>query len=93
MAEPKHTPGPWWASARAPKHLGSVILISSSAPGVATGVAHAWTEADARLIAAAPELLAALKALDPYLDHIPGGIGGEIDDARAAIAQAEGRDA
>jgi hypothetical protein len=91
MADPKHTPGPWWAGERAPKHLGSVIAIMSSGTKVATGVAHAWTEADAALIAAAPELLAALKALDPHLDHIPGGIGGEIDDARAAIAKAEGR--
>jgi hypothetical protein len=45
----------------------------------------------AETVAAAPELYAALAALDPYLDHIPGGIGAEIDDARAALAKAEGR--
>jgi hypothetical protein len=53
------------------------------------------TKADAALIVAAPDLLAALKALlpdgwgdDDTMDHIPG-----VKQARAAIAKAEGASA
>jgi len=46
------------------------------------------TEANARLIAAAPELLAALKGL---IDLAGPSCVGACDVARAAIAKAEGR--
>ena len=63
--EPQHTPGPW-TYRKASKHF----HIEASAPGYGTAVAEVhyvgnadtgWTsEANARLIAAAPEMLAAL---------------------------------
>jgi hypothetical protein len=43
-----------------------------------------------RLLAASEKMLSALEGLEPYLDHIPGGIGAEIDDAREAIRSAKG---
>jgi hypothetical protein len=46
-------------------------------------------EANARLIAAAPDLLEALKAAVPIMRRAPGGYGAEIDDALAAVAKAE----
>lgn len=58
-------------------------------------------ESTARLIAAAPDLLAALRLvktelIDPYVEHYPGDdidedIAKAIDAAVAAIAKAEGR--
>jgi hypothetical protein len=80
----KHTPGPWkcvpdaWIVA----DNGAVILTSQG-----------MEEADARLIAAAPDLLAALQAM---FDRIGDGgyfpsCGKTISDqARAAIAKATG---
>jgi hypothetical protein len=47
--------------------------------------------ADARLIAAAPDLLAALQGLLMAVDHDKArGLGQWTDPARAAIAKAEG---
>lgn len=54
---------------------------------------HDHTEADARLIAAAPDLLAALKFIVTEIEQ-DGGVPTEewlaLDNARAAIAKAEG---
>ena len=95
----KHTPGPWTLH-----ELDSTrILGKDGAVANAYAPSHLVTEADAnaRLIAAAPELLEALGALgvigsgycfcshdrDPdKADHQP-----ECRDARAALAKAEGR--
>ena len=72
----KHTPGPWrieWEMA----HGGLSV--------VATIHFHDDTEANARLVAAAPELLEALQEIvrnDPYRQSSAGVI------ARAAIAKA-----
>lgn len=53
-------------------------------------------EANARLMAAAPDLLSALEAITDQLERIgdprPGKDGPFIDDARAAIAKARWRD-
>ena len=46
--------------------------------------------ADARVIAAAPRLLAALKLCEKWLPRYPGRIEEIRDEARAAIAEAEG---
>jgi hypothetical protein len=87
MSDIKHTPGPWTMT-RA--HLPYLILDAFG--GL---VADTYDEADARLIAAAPELLEALE----YAFNIYGRFGavvnephkpGEwIEQARAAIAKAQ----
>lgn len=85
----EHTPGPWFAE-RPYKEPG---LYVTAAPNTAL-IARVWNdnEANARLIAAAPELLKALERLvlgydcNDYCDdesHLE-----EFDDARAAIALA-----
>jgi hypothetical protein len=96
MSEVKHTPGPWTIdtdrSILAPENHAS--------PGIHGRIAelYSWmglneAAANASLIAAAPALLEALKALlpegwgdDDTMDHIPG-----VKMAREAIARAEGR--
>ncbi len=95
MIKAKHTPGPWRLEPKLDHDGHKRRSIWSDARGMVGYVYGdnnpARADADAHLFAAAPDLLAALKALEPYLDHIPGGIGAEIDHARDAIARAEGR--
>lgn len=98
MSESKHTPGPW---SYLPRH------IAESEPEVRAPAG--WLicctagDEDARLIAAAPDLLAALRLLvdrnasisgDTIQLHLIGSHGEAIaalNRARAAIAKAEGR--
>lgn len=90
----KHTPGPWAATY---KHLGDApFVVESGQPGEPNGgcyMAECYgpdAEANARLIAAAPELLEALELL---LFAPPSGCVDHhaIDaKARAAIAKARG---
>ena len=95
--ETRHTPGPWsvdWAIAPvggSPQVVeyfvrrdGDSVAIASDIVDPDTGVRSAE---NARLIAAAPELLAALQVLVEN-----GGIGSEqmFRDARAAISKALG---
>lgn len=91
----KHTPGPWtmgWEGAVREPGLGRPCVGTT---GYADWVGPHGAEADARLIAAAPDLLAALTAvLGSATDA--GGLGGAyitvsgdtIRSARAAIARA-----
>lgn len=99
----QHTPGPWsFRPQNYPKsrHV-SHYEIQSGNDMVATGAAHLFAaEANARLIASAPDLLAALEAaaelaegtvkLLRQLDMESGRIAAEcvLRDARAAIARA-----
>jgi hypothetical protein len=113
-----HTPGPWYVGAqndmlfviagRAPSldndypmHDADRTVIARVEDG---DKSHSETDANARLIAAAPELLAALKQcaelLDDYSDVNDGADGGSpvpnramslLRDVEAAIAKAEGR--
>ncbi len=84
----KHTPGPW--------HLNGVdTIISVKGNRTVAKVFH--PEADARLIAAAPELLEALDEIDahasesaPYSDDLKEGMDAIIGIARAAIKTAKG---
>jgi hypothetical protein len=88
MSTQKHTPGPW--------HVGlkpGPIVYSEHGEQVANLfeplIDEKENKANARLIAAAPDLLAALKELcaDKYLaDPINAG---RMKNARAAIAKAE----
>jgi hypothetical protein len=78
----KHTPGPW-------KHVRDSWIVADSA---VVCVFQSVTEpADARLIAAAPDMLAALKEAEPFLRRF-----GTSDEATAvanvcaAIAKATG---
>lgn len=90
----QHTPGPWQAKHRAGKDgMFRTEIFSSEFGGIATcnwtpkncgnGVTGTYREANARLIAAAPDLLeaciAALSDDQPY-----------IEKCRAAIAKVEG---
>lgn len=73
-----HTKGPW-------HHDATWDLIKSNKKGIAA--LHSENLADARLIAAAPDLLAACKlALEEGDDYIA------IKAIKAAIAKAEGRE-
>ncbi|HEY4136462.1 MAG TPA: hypothetical protein VGO34_14755 [Alphaproteobacteria bacterium] len=92
MAEvSKHTPGPWAIEHKnpfetfvrgAPNEEGSRYVVAIVHPGHDNA-----TEANARLIAAAPDLLDALKAVVAVADRKTD----VFDQARAAIAKAEGR--
>jgi hypothetical protein len=91
----KHTPGPWTANkptqsnGRAEVHAGPMLVAQAFNWLLdAEGDEQCW--ADARLIAAAPELLAALRRV---MRHIPADAGGcsladDMHRARAAIARA-----
>ena len=82
---PQHTPGPWEIR---DYELG---LKAISAPNITHYLATEIDAADARLIAAAPELLAALKVVREYMDHAADQFSDEdIFQIRAAIAKATG---
>lgn len=99
----KHTPGPWWVDE--PLEDGGTEPIVANAQWVICEVADGIDEdgameANARLIAAAPDLLAALENLTPILEAAESNASGNpewkwvssrINTARAAIAKAEGR--
>ena len=88
-----HTPGPWGTSGDAVPHGYTqrwAVNAESNGERVAT-VFH--TEANARLIAAAPDLLAALVGLISELELATcdsAHNGARFDDAIAAIAAAKG---
>ncbi len=93
-----HTPGPWFAK-RMRNDNGNFDIDSVGGYFVAKsigGLDVGEEEANARLIAAAPELLAALqRAYMALIGYLPGHrnaiTDAAIDAARAAIAKAEGR--
>lgn len=102
----KHTSGPWRMSDHGDKrHREFAIMCDKGGKdgdggkvaSVYAGFGHHFTfeeaEAHARLIAAAPELLAALKTLcDPNWARVdPDGFAILQERARAAIAKAEGK--
>jgi hypothetical protein len=112
MSTPQHTPGPWNTVAYLDERdrRGRNVLVSGDVEGAkfrVHGRNHtiAYTvpnKADARLIAAAPELLAALERIDEewHLAHdaLKAGNRDEVfrlicrwqDGARAALADAKG---
>ena len=99
MSNAKYTPGPWVAKAGLSNWdittpYGQTSLIIARINTHRVEQAH-----NARLIAAAPELLEALKALMGHDDKMQVAIGGNpryvdafMERARAAIAKAEGGD-
>lgn len=101
----RHTPGPWSVDAMsmhvsAKDSKGYMRIADIRGWGHLTGngygalglpdvEAAAIQKANAHLIAAAPDMLAALKDCLPLFDHVACG---EVEDRiRAAIAKAEGR--
>jgi hypothetical protein len=100
----KHTPGPWmFAPSNSANVAGHVVpRPRPDGIGLVTNIAtirpHKWgaheVEANARLIAAAPELYEALERTMNWLASYPGGgtmgIDGPYEQARAALAKAKG---
>jgi hypothetical protein len=86
----KHTPGPWRVNGRFVMALKEKTVCEVPQFGVIHGKVDA---ANIRLIAAAPELLEALKCCMCVLRTVsPGGDGDpDVEFARAAIAKAEGK--
>lgn len=93
MSELKATPGPWFVEdfdVHALVDGRSRLVAEVSAPGKAT-TPHTLP-ANARLIAAAPEMYEALRALVGMLSGFPdvGDVPTTIDSALAALAKARG---
>lgn len=93
----KHTPGPWVAHIDYGAGSHPHYVFADEAPSGLKMPAMADNEANARLIAAAPDLLAACKAMDAELRFLAAqGKArqkphlGIIAQMQAAIAQAEG---
>lgn len=95
----QHTPGPWHYGINRSGH--SFLVKDPEGRLVCNMSWHhssrehyplqAESEANARLIAAAPELLEALTAAWNSMDtSIPGSPGSPIEKARAALAKATG---
>ena len=92
MTDTQHTPGPWqiWAEITAISRNPCTGHTISRGDDVFICDAVGTSAADARLIAAAPELLAALQAVADY--WAGGDVPADINAAmRAAIAKATGK--
>lgn len=97
----KHTPGPWryWTQRR-PEAEDTCTFRNLAGEEILRAVTVTLTEEDARLIAAAPELLEALQELVEVSTvalsigmfglSIPDGADGPLPKAIAAIAKATG---
>lgn len=91
--EMNHTPGPWTYDGKSSidSPHGNVLSLYGAMGGLDT-------EADARLIAAAPELLRELKSAIFYIETYGGDVtksfsaGGNLDAVKAIIAKAEGKE-
>lgn len=88
-----HTPGPWRIERQNPSPTTGEWMIAGSAPGYLAEIRDCGSgdpSANARLIAAAPDLLEALEAIRRY-PKIREYVGSELaDKADAAIAKARG---
>jgi hypothetical protein len=90
MSEAKHTPGPWQREVGAGR--GAWIMGPTKEwAALACGDTDRRAEANARLIAAAPDMLAALKQVEAEMRAGFGSSFGETrEQVRRAIAKAEG---
>ena len=90
----QHTPGPWVVDPESPTWVedGNGCCLAKTGYGDDEG-----DRANARLIAAAPDMLAALRALHDNIaeyakiNNLGGFDNHDMRQARAAIAKAEGR--
>lgn len=98
MADTKHTPGPWRVEGMLTHRVKPGHIISHGLNEYRDGPAGyvcdtlGTTFWDARLIAAAPELLEALRGLVAYVDEnvAQADVGPHIDRALDAISKATG---
>lgn len=100
----QHTPGPWHVVSTKPARFPEYRIIDNAGQYVAAVSIHSHNRAtdDARLIAAAPDMLAALKALRDGIDALPDGASvkelreylqhdcNKLEAASGAIARATG---
>lgn len=89
MSTNSHTPGPWTIHDQVDSEGFTIIKGQGLRLAKVTNSEPDWAEANAHLIAAAPELLEALEAAAVSLSSV--GLWEESQHARAAIAKAEGR--
>ena len=94
--ETKHTPGPWMfdATLKGDGSFGGSYIVSNNAKKT-WPLAEVYREDNARLIAAAPELLEAINGLMKIFSSVTQGQEAELraewlPKARAAIAKATG---
>jgi hypothetical protein len=89
----QHTPGPWTADWNSGSHgytiAGDHIAIGTAFSLLGKRYGTGEASANARLIAAAPEMLEALRFVQEHGAVYPEGEAGQR--IRAAIAKAEGR--
>lgn len=96
--ESKHTKGPWTVDARAMNSCGvtgQTAFVANCSPRAGGPMKVDECQANARLIAAAPEMLEALRQITEAFERYLSGSESrlyEVTQARAAIAKAEGRD-
>jgi hypothetical protein len=90
----EHTPGPWGVGDGYGSQWGEVLseyhrvkVVGRQDHGTGTLTALALNDDDARLIAAAPEMLEALENLENYAGQIPASAWELVQDA---IAKARG---
>lgn len=85
-----HTPGPWHIATAITTEdtIGAIAVVRRSIFAVFSPAARGDADSDARLIAAAPEMLEALKAVVEQL-RVAKFDGPWLDHAKAAIAKAE----
>ena len=89
----KHTPGPWTV-AKATRYVHHADMLDANGFGIASIWGRAETEAaaaNARLIAAAPQMLAVLRAIRCTLPGLDGDKGNLFDRVSEAIEEAEGK--
>ena len=88
----KHTPGPWAQAMYSPADVvtGEDKIIATARGGL-NGITRDEAVANARLIAAAPDLLEALKLADAMLSGANMNASVVEKKVRAAIAKAEGK--
>lgn len=90
---PKHTPGPWrvWEwKVPAERRLTIKAEIGDAVVATIRNASNPIHDADAALVAAAPDLLAACKALRATISLLTSENGPALMMAQAAIVKAEG---
>ncbi len=102
MITAQHTPGPWFVSTATHLTLGAILAVSAKEGDGVDAVCivdllpgDEESKANAHLIAAAPDLLEALKLCEGNISSLlasthPRVYGEWLDFVRAAIAKAEG---
>ncbi len=100
MNEVKHTPGPWFVTGSMTKYIearipsGLIQEVAACGPTEADGGYGPQQQANAKLIAAAPDLLDALIKLHESLESLNNSgdagqmVADDVETARAAIAKA-----